>query len=469
MVLSSGTGHIEPLMLLALVGCAWASEEGRGRLAALLLAAAILSKIVAVLALPWFLLRRPRQTLAITIPVVVLAYLPYLGADVTATLVHFGSDFAFNASVYRITEWLAPGHGALINLLLLGIWVGLVTVAQPRLSYALILLMAGLLVFSPTVHTWYLGWFVVLLPVAAPRRWTWPLIVWSFTAILAGATYVDYYCYGGDFGEIFGLTWLEYLVPLGVAIWVAWSFRLRAAVVELPGRGASGSFGVVIPARGERPNLAVVLPRWLDTPAERIVVADTPTGDGTDELCRMDLRIRYLPVHQRGYGAAVRAGLEKLRGVVQYAVVCDADHPDGPRQVEALLAPFADKKVGLVSAARRRTRHLTPPQRFGNALACWLIAWGWGRRFEDLGPFRALHLRKWPRGLLRDDGFGWNVEMNVRALERGMKCVEVDLPASERLHGEDKISGTFRGVLGAGWGILSKIYSMREESCKRPS
>jgi len=53
MVLSSGTGHLEPLMLLSLVGCAWASEEGRGRLAALLLAAAILSKIVAVLALPW--------------------------------------------------------------------------------------------------------------------------------------------------------------------------------------------------------------------------------------------------------------------------------------------------------------------------------------------------------------------------------------------------------------------------------
>ena len=35
---------------------------------------------------------------------------------------------------------------------------------------------------------------------------------------------------------------------------------------------------------------------------------------------------------------------------------------------------------------------LTPVQRFGNALACTLIALGWGRRFEDLGPFRALRL-----------------------------------------------------------------------------
>ena len=468
-VLSAGTGHIEPLMLLPLVGCVWAHESGRARIAAVLLAAAILSKIVAVLVVPWFLLRRPRETALITIPLVVLAYLPFLGADVTETLVHFGSDFAFNASVYRITEWLVPGHGAHIDLVLLMLWAGFVSLAQPRLPAAIVLLMAGLLVLSPTVHTWYFGWFLVLLPAVAMRHWAWPLIVWSFTGVLAGATYVEYYYYGGDFGEFFGLTWIEYLVPLGVAIWVAWRYRPEPAVVEPPGRGASGSFGVVIPAYSERANLAVVLPRWLDTPAERIVVADTPTGDGTDELCRMDLRVRYLPVHERGYGAAVRAGMEKLRGVVKYAVICDADHPDGPRQVEALLAPFADKRVGLVAAARRRTKHLTPPQRFGNALACWLIAWGWGRRFEDLGPFRALDLRRWRRGSLRDSGFGWNVEMNVRALEGSMRVVEVDLPAGERIHGDNKITGTLRGVVGAGWGILSKLYALREESCKPPS
>ena len=398
-------------------------------------------------------------------PVVLLAYVPFLEADVFDTLVHFGSDFAFNASLYRVTDWLVPGYGAYVNLVLLLGWVGLVTVAQPRVDRALVLLMAGLLILSPTVHTWYLGWFLVLLPAVGPVRWTLPLIAWSFTALLTGVTYVEFYFFEGDFGENFGLTWLEYLIPLAVAVDCARRARIGRARVEPPGRGASGSFGVVIPARRERANLGVVLPRWLDTPAERIVVCDTPSGDGTDELCRMDLRVRYLPVHERGYGAAVSAGLEKLRGVVEYAVVCDADHPEGPRQVEALLAPFADKRVGLVCAARRRTRHLTPPQRFGNALACWLIALGWGRRFEDLGPFRALRLRRFPRGALRDKGFGWNVEMNVRALERGIECVEVDLPASERLHGENQISGTLRGVVGAGWGILTKLYALREESC----
>jgi len=468
-ILSAGTGHVEPLMLLALAGCAWAREERRDRLAALLLAAAILTKIVAVLVVPWFLLRRPRETLAITLPVVALAYLPFLGADVTGTLVRFGSEFAFNASIFRISDWIAPGYGARIDLVLLVGWVGFVTLTQPRLPRAIVMLMAGLLLLAPTVHTWYLGWFLVLLPAVGPRRWTWPLITWSFTALFAGWTYLEYYYYGGDFGEFFGLTAIEYLVPLGVAAYVFVRYRPRKRAVEAPRRGAPGSFGVVIPSRGERPNLAEMLPRWLDTPAERIIVADTPTGDGTSELCRMDLRVHYLPVHERGYGAAVQAGLRALRGEVAYAVVCDADHPDGPRQAEALLAPFSDKQVGLVSAARRRTPHLTPPQRVGNALACWLIALGWGRRFEDLGPFRALKLSRWPNGTLHDKGFGWNVEMNVRALELGMECVEVDLPASPRPHGEDRISGTLRGVVGAGWGILSKLYALREESCGRVS
>jgi hypothetical protein len=467
-ILSVATGHIEPLMLLGLVGCAWAREERRDRLAALFLALAILSKVVAVLALPWFLLRRPRETLLVTLPVVALAYVPFLDADVTGTLVRFGSDFAFNASIYRVAEWMVAGHGrAVVDVLLVG-WIGFVTVTQPRLPSALVMLFAGLLLLSPTVHSWYLGWFLVLLPAVGPRPWTWPLFAWSVSVLLVGRTYVSYYFFEGEFREYFGITILEYLVPLAASVFVFARYRPRGRPVTAPGSGASGSFGVVIPCRGERRNLAEALPRWLDTPVEMIIVADTPTGDGTGELCRMDLRVRYLPVHERGYGAAVQAGLEKLRDEVEFAVVCDADHPTGPRQVEALLAPFADPDVGLVSGDRGKTAHLTPAQKSGNALACALIALGWGRRFRDLGPFRALRFTHWPRGMLRDKGFGWNVEMSVRALELGMECVEVDLPAAERPHGENQITGTFRGVVGAGWGILSKLYALREESCGPP-
>jgi hypothetical protein len=466
-ILSVGTGHNDPLMLVPLVGGVWAWERRRDKTAAALLGAAILAKTVAVLAVPWFLLRRPRETLTILIPVVLLGYLPYVGADATESLVRFGTGFAFNGSFFRLFELIAPGYGTVVAAIALAAWVGVVTVSQPWLPQALVLLFAGLLLLSPTVHTWYLGWFLVLLPAIGPRPWTWPLAAWSVSALLVSVTYVARYA-GGPFEERWWVTVVEYAVPAAVAGWLFVRYRIRRTPVEAPRKGAPGSFGVVIPCRGERANLAAMLPRWIDTPAHRIIVADTPTGDGTRDLCRGELRLRYLEVREPGYGAAVQAGLAKLRGEVEIAVVCDADHPAGPRQVESLLAPFSDRNVGLVCAARR-AGGLTLPQRFGNALACFLIALGWGRRFADLGPFRALRLPQWPNGSLRDKGFGWNVEMNVRAIELGMKVVEVELPASERTHGKNRISGTLRGVLGAGWGILTKLYALREESCGRPS
>ena len=108
-------------------------------------------------------------------------------------------------------------------------------------------------------------------------------------------------------------------------------------------------------------------------------------------------------------------------------------------------------------------------RRLAISLTTFLIALGWGRWFHDLGPFRALRLRAWPDGVMRDTGFGWNVEMNVRALELGLGVVEVPLPASPREFGENAISRTLSDVVRAGVGILSQIYRLREESCARPS
>ena len=411
-----------------------------------------------MIALPWFLLRRPKETLAITIPVTIAAYLPFLDADVTATLVRFGSGFEFNSSIFRIV-------GLPFAAAILLVWTALVTVTQPRLPQALALLFAGLLLLSPTVHTWYFGWFLVMLPAIGARRWTWPLLAWSGTACLVGITYWAH-AQGGPFEERAWVTIVEYSVPFALGLFlVVRGWPSRSSPIA-PGAGATANFGVVIPCRGERRNLKEILPHWLDTPVNEIVVADTPTDDGTERLCRNDLRITYLAVPRSGYGAAVRAGLAQLRARVDFAVVCDADHALGSRQVEALLAPFADPRVGLVCGARVATPDLTKAQRFGNRLACVLIAFGWGRHFTDLGPFRAVRFSHWPRGAVRDLSYGWNVEMNVRALENGMEIVEVALPAGKRPHGENIITGTWRGVIGAGWGMLSKLYALREESLR---
>ncbi|MHC4137204.1 MAG: glycosyltransferase [Planctomycetota bacterium] len=469
-VASAGVGHVDPLMLLFLVGGAWAWEARRPYAATALLGGAILAKTVAVLAVPWLLWRRPRA-IPVLLLVVGLGYLPYSTPGVIDTLYAFGADFAFNGSFFQVFRWLWPEAAHAAVALLLALWVALVTPSQPRLADALVLLFAGLLLLAPTVHFWYLTWFLVLLPGVGPRRWTVPLLVWAVSVVLAAETYRAHYLDQAPFTERFGLTALEYALPILLAIWLAWRSWPRRAPLAPATADASprGTFSVVIPCRGEAENLRALLPRWLETDAERVIVADTPTGDGTEVATRASPRLVYLPVAQRGYGAAVRAGLAELAGDVDFAIVCDADHGRGPDQARALLAPFRDSAVGLVTAARGGAR-LSPPQRLGNGLAALLIAVGWGRRFHDLGPFRALRLAAWPAGALTDAGFGWNVEMNVRALERGLDVVEVGLPASARVHGEDRISGTLKGVVGAGYGILRQLYRLRQEqSCRRPS
>lgn len=450
-VASAAAGHLDPLMLLFLVASGWAWESGRRGAAAAALGLAILAKTMAVLLLPWMLIRtRNRQRIGLLL-VVALGYLPYAGPGLFTSLAQF-TTFSFNASLYRLLD-SRPIAG-----LLLACWTLFVAWWHPRYAPAAALTFAGLLLLSPTVHLWYLTWFLVVLPAVGPRRWTWPLLLWCVTSTLAGWTYVRFYG-GGPFAERFPLTWIEYALPAALALGLA--RRAPRAPLVAGSAALAGRAEVILPCRGEAANLRELLPAWLATPVRRVIVADTPTGDGTREIAEASPRALYLPVERRGYGAAVAAALE--RAEAELVVIADADHHLGPAQVENLLAPFADPSVGFVSAARRG--RLPFAQRLGNALATRLVAAGWRTRFRDLGPFRALRRASWPPGLPRDPGFGWNVEMNVRALQMGIGVAEVELPCSDRLHGENRISGTLRGILAAGHGMLRQLHRLREERC----
>ncbi|MGH7162715.1 MAG: glycosyltransferase family 2 protein, partial [Planctomycetota bacterium] len=459
---SAAAGHVDPLMLLFLALSGWAWERGRHGLSAAALAVAVLSKSVAALLLPWMLLRKPKAALLGFLPVVGLGYLPYLDANPFATLYSFGARHAFNASLFRVAEGVAGEGARLVVLALLFLWVAGVTLAQRRHAAALALLCAGLLACSPTVHLWYLTWFLVALPSVGFRGWTAPLFLWVVTAGFATTTYHARHA-GGEFREIFLFTAAEYAFPALLALALLLRRWPRKGPLASPERAPTlvSRAVVVIPCRGEAESLAELLPAWSRTEVRKIVVADTPSGDGTRELTERFAKARYLPVPEAGYGAAVAAGLAAV--YAEYVVVCDADHHLGPEQVDALLAPLRERDVGLVAAARVDARGQPFAQRFGNWLACFVIALGWGRRFHDIGPFRALKTSRWPEGVLRDRGFGWNVEMSVRALELGMEVVEVPLPSSRRRHGSDRISTTLRGVAAAGTGILRRLYRLHEE------
>jgi hypothetical protein len=167
---------------------------------------------------------------------------------------------------------------------------------------------------------------------------------------------------------------------------------------------------------------------------------------------------------RRGYGSACLAGLLHLArrpgGPPDVVVFADADGSDVPGELPDLLRPLAEGRADLVIGVRRADRvapgAMTAPQRFGNRLAGALIRLLYGRRVTDLGPFRAVRWSALERLAMRDPDYGWTVEMQVRAIRLGLVTVEVPVSYRRRV-GRSKISGTLRGVAGAGWKILTTI------------
>jgi len=100
----------------------------------------------------------------------------------------------------------------------------------------------------------------------------------------------------------------------------------------------------------------------------------------------------------------------------------DGDASDDPSDLQELLKPLIYGEADLVIGSRILgdcdPGALTPQQRFGNTLACWL---------------------------------------QVRALKLGMRCAEIPVHYRARI-GVSKISGTLRGVVLAGYYILGTIF-----------
>jgi hypothetical protein len=84
---------------------------------------------------------------------------------------------------------------------------------------------------------------------------------------------------------------------------------------------------------------------------------------------------------------------------------------------------------------------------------------GWGFRYTDLGPFRAIRRRALDAIGMKDRAFGWTIEMQIRAVEENLRIAELPVPCHCR-RGKSKISGTVRGVFLATYWILRTCVGM---------
>lgn len=214
---------------------------------------------------------------------------------------------------------------------------------------------------------------------------------------------------------------------------------------------------VIVPALNEADSIAAVI-RRVPYPAGAIIVADNGSTDGTAALAER-AGARVVGVPRRGYGRACLAGIHADPDADVF-VFLDADLSEEPEDMRLLVDAIARDEADLVLGARRgagRPWHA----RIGTSLCVWMINHLWRTRYEDLGPFRAIRGSALRMLDMRDETWGWTIEMQVKAAERGLRTLELPVASGPRAAGRSKISGSLVGSVRAAARMIEIIARLR--------
>jgi glycosyltransferase involved in cell wall biosynthesis len=218
------------------------------------------------------------------------------------------------------------------------------------------------------------------------------------------------------------------------------------------------SVSVIIPALNEEETIADVV---RDVPREiagEIIVVDNGSDDRTAEQAR-EAGARVVVEPRHGYGRACAAGVRALGPDCEIVVFLDGDGSDCPELMTCLVEPIIKGRYDFVIGSRTRGQRehgsLNFQQVVAGRTAGLLIQPLYGVRYTDMCPFRAIR-RDALAGLgMREETYGWNLEMQMRVARAGLRVMEVPVNHRRRAGGKSKVSGTLRGTFLAGTRILA--------------
>ena len=223
---------------------------------------------------------------------------------------------------------------------------------------------------------------------------------------------------------------------------------------------------VVIPALNEEEPIADVVRGCLATgiPSE-VIVVDNDSTDRTAARAR-EAGARVVAA-ARGYGRACAAGVNAVARECDILVFLDGDGSDCPELMNGLVRPIIngthDFVIGSRTRGEREPGSMNAQQVFAGYLAGWLIRPLYGVKYTDMCPFRAIRRDALVQLGMKEQTYGWNLEMQMRAARAGLRILEVPVNHRCRTGGESKVSGTLRGTFVAGSRILTTLLRVATE------
>jgi glycosyltransferase involved in cell wall biosynthesis len=213
---------------------------------------------------------------------------------------------------------------------------------------------------------------------------------------------------------------------------------------------------VVIPCLNEEEPIADVVREVLAQGADEVIVVDNGSSDSTPErAAAAGARVVAQPL--RGYGRACAAGLAAISPESDIVCFLDGDGSDVPAFMPDIVGPVARGEADFVMGSRlrgvREKGSMTPQQLVAGALAGMLMRLVYGVRFTDMSPFRAMRADTLRALGMREETYGWNLEMQMRCAARDLRILEVPVDHRCRRGGVSKVSGRLIPGLVAAWKI----------------
>ncbi len=224
---------------------------------------------------------------------------------------------------------------------------------------------------------------------------------------------------------------------------------------------------VVIPVLNEAGAIGPTV-RGVLGMVDEVIVVDGDSGDATADEARA-AGAEVLVERRRGYGQACASGaaLATEHGA-DILVFMDGDGADVPEALPLLVTPIRDDSRDFVIASRTRGSREAGSMQWHQVLAGQVIGAGIGLatgvRYSDMCALRAIRPQVLAGLGLREMGYGWNLEMQMRAARAGLRIEEVPVPYRRRIAGQSKVSGNLRGTLRAGSRIMATLVRIATET-----
>lgn len=209
----------------------------------------------------------------------------------------------------------------------------------------------------------------------------------------------------------------------------------------------------VIPALNEREAIGRTLEELLSHLCEGAVVVDGGSHDGTPRIAR-NAGAHVIVEPRRGYGRAMIRGAKEAEGRgAEALLLLDGNGRVGATMARRVLRPVLEGEAD-VAVGSRPGSDLRPVQRIGNALCVEVIHRTLGVRYRDVGSVRAATTRAMSILDLDEPGYGWPLQLQIRAAKRDLRVRDVPITLGPRRGGRSKVAGTLRGTAGASLAFL---------------